>query len=84
MLESLGQAVIATDLDGRIVYWNHAAEQLYGWAASDVLGRVVTEVTVPQMSLAVAAEIMGSLRDGAVWSGCFGCNAATARCSRRW
>ena len=71
LLDSLGHAVIATDLDGRIVYWNRAAEHLYGWNSSEVLGRNVTKVTVPQMSQAVAGQIMASLRDGAVWSGCF-------------
>ena len=71
MLESLGLAVIATDPDGRIVLWNTAAESLYGWAASDVLGRDVSEVTVPRMSQAVASEIMDALRKGVPWSGGF-------------
>jgi PAS domain S-box-containing protein len=33
LLDSLGQAVIATDLEGSIIYWNRAAEDLYGWSA---------------------------------------------------
>lgn len=71
MMEALGQAVIATDADGRIVFWNAAAERLYGWAASDVLGRDITEVTVPRMSKTVASEIMEALRHGVPWSGGF-------------
>lgn len=71
LLASLGQAVIATDLDGTIVYWNPAAEHLYGWAAVEVLGRDITDVIVPQMSHRIAAEIMDSLREGTAWSGGF-------------
>ena len=71
MLESLGLAVIATDPDGHIVLWNAAAETLYGWAASDVLGRDITDVTVPRMSQTVATEIMDALRHGVPWSGGF-------------
>jgi PAS domain S-box-containing protein len=67
----MGQAVIATDLDGTIRYWNAAAERLYGWTATEVLGRNVVEMTVPQMSQRMAAEVMASLRVGNTWSGGF-------------
>jgi diguanylate cyclase (GGDEF)-like protein/PAS domain S-box-containing protein len=45
VLADLGEAVIVTDLDRNIVYWNRAAEQLYGWSSDEVLGRDVVEVT---------------------------------------
>src|SRR5438132_698903 len=34
-----GRAVIATDMSLVIRYWNRAAQELYGWTASEVLGR---------------------------------------------
>lgn len=71
LLAAIGQAVIATDLDGTIVYWNQAAERLYGWDATDVLGRNIADVTVPQMSQKIAADIMTSLRAGTPWAGGF-------------
>lgn len=71
LLDALGHAVIATDLDGTIVTWNGAAEQLYGWPAADTLGRGITDVTVPQVSKQAAAEIMAALREGRPWSGGF-------------
>jgi PAS domain S-box-containing protein len=71
LLAAIGQAVIATDLQGRIVYWNAAAESLYGWPAAEVLGRDVADVTVPQMSQEMAADVMSALRDGTTWSGGF-------------
>ena len=37
--ESVSDAVIVTDLDYNIQSWNQAAEQIYGWSASEVLGK---------------------------------------------
>jgi PAS domain S-box-containing protein len=43
-LDSIGEAVIATDRRGRIVRMNPVAEELTGWAAADAAGRAVEEV----------------------------------------
>jgi PAS domain S-box-containing protein len=45
LLDAIGQAVIATDPLGVIVYWNHAAELLYGWSAAEAIGLQVIDVT---------------------------------------
>jgi len=37
-------AVIGTDAEFRLTVWNHGAERLYGYAASEVLGRDAREV----------------------------------------
>jgi PAS domain-containing protein len=39
VLESVTEAIIATDLDGVIVSWNRAVVELYGWKRAAVLGR---------------------------------------------
>jgi PAS domain S-box-containing protein len=44
LLAAIGQAAAATDLEGRIVYWNTAAERLWGWSADEVLGRNIDDV----------------------------------------
>ena len=31
MLDAVGQAVISTDIEGKITYWNQAAEKIYGY-----------------------------------------------------
>jgi PAS domain S-box-containing protein len=71
LLEMTRQAVIVTDLEGRIRYWNPVAESLYGWSADEVMGRAITDVTPSTASAAQAAEIMASLRAGASWAGVF-------------
>jgi two-component system nitrate/nitrite sensor histidine kinase NarX len=37
-LQRVQDAVFLTDRDSRIVVWNHAAEALFGWPASEALG----------------------------------------------
>ncbi len=43
-LNSIGDAVLSTDIEGRIVYLNIVAERLIGWSSADVIGRPVAEV----------------------------------------
>jgi len=43
LLNAVGQAIAATDLKGNIMYWNRAAEQLYGWQEAEVLGRNIVD-----------------------------------------
>lgn len=43
-LHSIGDAVLATDVNGKITRMNRIAEQLTGWAQTEALGRPVGEV----------------------------------------
>lgn len=71
LLAALGHAVIATDLTGTVCFWNPAAEVLYGWKSAEAVGRSINELTVPEVSEALADEIMSALRTGHPWSGGF-------------
>lgn len=42
-------AVVMTDVQGRIVYWDDGAEALFGHAASDVTGRPVDVIVPPHL-----------------------------------
>lgn len=70
ILAALDEAVIATDLEGVVQYWNPAAERLYGWCTGEALGRHIYELTVPEPT-GPADEVMETLRTGAKWSGEF-------------
>ncbi len=71
LLDRIGQAVIGTNLEGRITYWNHHAETLYGWSKAEVLGLDIATVTPAQTSWAQAQEILKQLRAGESWQGEF-------------
>ncbi len=43
-LHSIGDAVVATDAEGRVTRLNAAAERLTGWSAAEALGRPLAEV----------------------------------------
>ncbi len=43
-LNSVGDAVLATDIEGRVTYLNHSAEVLTGWTLPEATGRPVSEI----------------------------------------
>jgi PAS domain S-box-containing protein len=65
------QAVIVTNLAGRVTAWNRAAERLYGWSAPEVVGRAITELTVGPTDADVAEQIMQAIQTTGVWEGEF-------------
>jgi PAS domain S-box-containing protein len=71
LLDAVEQAVIATDLEGKIIYWNSFAERLYGWPASEALAANIIDITPAASLREQAAEIFSSLRRGESWSGEF-------------
>ncbi|MFA5909645.1 MAG: ATP-binding protein [Vicinamibacterales bacterium] len=44
LLDKAQDAIIVSDLDRRLTYWNKSAERLYGWTAEEAVGRTVAEV----------------------------------------
>ncbi|RFF28832.1 GGDEF domain-containing response regulator [Wenzhouxiangella sp. 15181] len=71
LLGAVGEAVIATDLDGTVRYWNEAAERLYGWSADEVIGRPIADVTVPTGLADDANKLMTAATAGETLSGQF-------------
>lgn len=71
LLNTVEQAVIATDLAGCITYWNRFAEHLYGWPPSDAIGRNIVDVISARTTQQQAREIMKRLERGESWSGEF-------------
>ena len=68
-LRSIGDAVIATDTEGRVSYLNPVAEQLSGWPSIEAAGRPLTEVmhiVHEQSRQPVESPVMKVLREGTV------------------
>jgi PAS domain S-box-containing protein len=64
LLDAVGQSVIATDLEGKVIYWNRAAEALYGWSSEEALGLQLRDLTLAEDSLDRAEEVASELRAG--------------------
>jgi PAS domain S-box-containing protein len=71
LLDAVEQAVIATDMQAHILYWNRGAERLYGWSADEVVGRNAAEVIVAPKLMERGLEIIALLQDGKSWTGEF-------------
>src|SRR5215213_4151840 len=69
IVDVLQEAVIATDLDGHIIFWNAFAESLYGWSRSKVMGLRLIDLLGDGPSPNGATEILRRLRGGESWAG---------------
>jgi PAS domain S-box-containing protein len=70
LLNQVQNAVIATDLEGRVTYWNQFAQQLYQLTPED-MGRSILEVTVLVKQQEIAQEVMASIQTMGRWEGEF-------------
>jgi PAS domain S-box-containing protein len=68
LLNLTHDAIFVRDMNGTVKYWNHGAEELYGWPAEQAVGRVVLELlkTIFQVPLEqIEQEVIGAGR----WEG---------------
>jgi PAS domain S-box-containing protein len=61
--------VIATDFGGVVTFWNPGAEELYGWSATEAVGRPITALIAPEAPGAKAGTILATLGAGCSWTG---------------
>jgi PAS domain S-box-containing protein len=67
LLDSVHDAIIATDTELRVTAWNRAAAELYGWPAGEAIGRPVAEVTGSLWSEAERREALRVVREQGVY-----------------
>jgi len=70
LLGAVGQAIVATDKNGVILYWNKVAEENYGLDEATALNRSMWEL-VPHEFSAHAQQVMAAVAAGQTWSGDF-------------
>lgn len=63
------QAIIVTDLEGTIIYWNSYASNLYGWSRDEVMGKNVMNLIPTDLSFSEGMTIMEQLNRGQSWAG---------------
>ncbi len=69
MLESVNDAIVASDAQYRITIWNAGAESLYGWKAEQVLGRNGVEIIRTEWPDAKAEEMRRTIAETGRWRG---------------
>jgi PAS domain S-box-containing protein len=65
-------AIIATDFDGNVIFWNPAAERIYGWSAEEMVGHNVFERVASQPGQQTAIErtrlTLNEMRERESWT----------------
>lgn len=69
LLNAVEQAVIAIDLDGKVLSLNSFAEWLYGWMEQEVIGKNFMEIISAPDRQHQTDEILSRIHRGNSWSG---------------
>jgi len=81
LLDAVGQAAVAMNLSGTVVYWNVAAEKLYGWTSAEAVGQPLgsllpagtdasNDTDLPASTdLLESADIVRTVLAGRSWTG---------------
>ena len=68
LLANVHDAVVVTDLDGVVTYWNEGATRLFGWTAEEMVGRPYAD-RFPEPIRSWVAEEIRERAAGSEWSG---------------
>ncbi len=69
LLNKIGQAAIAVDQKGNILYANQFCEQLFGFPIESLMGIPILETLISQSSIPEIDQIRSVVRRGDVWNG---------------
>ncbi|MBA2272252.1 MAG: PAS domain-containing protein, partial [Chthoniobacterales bacterium] len=67
LLNLTDDAVVVRDLDDTIRFWNHGAEEVYGWTSAEVIGKRASDFAYVDRSKFAAAKRV--LAERGEWSG---------------
>ncbi|HEY6441945.1 MAG TPA: PAS domain S-box protein [Candidatus Acidoferrales bacterium] len=68
LLNVTHDAIFVRDLEDRIVYWNRAAERLYGWQAEEARGQVARDLLQKRFPVPLA-DIEAKVQQQGSWEG---------------
>ncbi len=69
LLDKTQDAIVVTNLEGKILFWNHGAEQICGWKKQDIIGKNIIHDICRSEAQSIPKDIMLILRDKGTWSG---------------
>ncbi len=68
LLDLAHNGIMVWDADGTLVYWNRGAEEMYGWAKDEALGRNVRDLLKTELPEPLA-QIQDKLQHNENWQG---------------
>ncbi len=68
LLDSVQESVVATNLEGCVIYWGKGAEALYGYRAEEVMGKLITFIVGPEEEAEEKERIRQACETGS-WRG---------------
>lgn len=66
LLDQASDAMIVTSMGGTVLFWNKAAEQLYGWTMEEAFGRQTAQLFETREQPAIAGDIFHRCKSGEV------------------
>lgn len=69
LVENVFDAIISTDMQFHIQSWNVAAERMYGWQASEVMGHLMAEFVQNEYISAPRESILKTAMEQGRWQG---------------
>jgi PAS domain S-box-containing protein len=69
LLDKAQDAILVTDLQRRLTFWNKSAERLYGWTADEAIGRSVTDLFYPDGDAREVQQALQDVMKNGEWTG---------------
>jgi PAS domain S-box-containing protein len=69
VFERMADGVIVTDLDGRVIDWNPAAERIFGYGKQEMLGRTVSRLFRAEDPMGLESAILQQIDSSQGWTG---------------
>lgn len=69
LLDHVSDAIIATDMQYNIQYWNRVAEKQYGWTAAEVIGRPFEKFVINDYLGSSLDTILKKISQDGYWKG---------------
>ena len=69
LLDKARDAIIAYDMDGRVIYWNKSAERLTGWSKEEMLGEKARERLYERNQEGKLSDCWETLMASGEWKG---------------
>lgn len=69
LIENAREAILVWNMDGRIGFWNHGAEAVYGWSAKEAIGRKVAELLLDDLQGSEIVRARAAVLETGRWTG---------------